>query len=166
MDGVQVVAACLDDASIASACEMASWSECASGIDVSSHASDGTLTVDTVADSSMATACASLPGVTLQVTVGVVVKVTSRESSPPPRAPMEARLAGCVRDTPFCTARTAPSPPRLEPTSASGTKVGFRLHLPDDPGSAPLSSMSLSVGPHVVSVSCTSVTVQRPYGEL
>ena len=73
VDGTQVVAACLNDGSIAAACELASWSECAAGVDVTSHADDGSLTVDVVADASMATACTGLAGVVLEVTVGVIV---------------------------------------------------------------------------------------------
>ena len=66
------------DSSVPAACELAKWSQCAQGIDVAGDAADGSITVDTVAHSSMSTDCAGMPGVYLRVTVGVVVKIETR----------------------------------------------------------------------------------------
>ena len=77
VDGAQVQGTCLDDSSVASACELASWSECATSLDVTAQAADGSLTIDTVGHTSMATPCTGLASVTLQVTVAVVVRIQS-----------------------------------------------------------------------------------------
>ena len=77
VDGAQVQGTCLDDSSVASACELASWSECATSLDITAQAADGSLTIDTVGHTSMATPCTGLASVTLQVTVAVVVRIQS-----------------------------------------------------------------------------------------